>query len=341
MKALVWTQVKEMTWQEIPDPVLKANEVLIRTDTVGICGSEIEGYLGHNSLRVPPMVMGHEFGGRITAIGEGVNELKVGQKVTVNPLIYCGHCDRCLRGRYQLCEHRQIIGIHRPGAFGEYVTAPAHCVIPLPEQISMERIALAEPLACSLRAVRRALDQGHSVPNVLVFGAGGIGLLCAKAARLLGADVVGIIDTNAERLEMAEHIGFADFTVNPTIENMLSKVSNTVGHKGIDVVVDAAGYQPTRTAAISVLNAGGTLMNIGLGIDKTELPINVAIRNEIDIIGSYCYLPKDFLDAVNWLTKGKVTEDGWTEVRSISEGNQAFQDLIAGKVKSGKILLKF
>jgi threonine dehydrogenase-like Zn-dependent dehydrogenase len=340
VKALVWTEIEKMVWQEVPDPVLKAGEVLIRTETVGICGSELEGYLGHNSLRVPPMVMGHEFSGRIEAVGEGVDGFAQGQRVTVNPLIYCGQCDRCLRGRYQLCDKRQVIGIHRPGAFGELMTAPAHCVKGVPEHMSPDRVALAEPLACSLRAVRRAFEQGYSIPNVVVFGAGGIGLLCAKAARLLGADRIGIVDTNPERLKVAMHVGAADFTIDARTEDINAIAKSAVGTKGIDVVVDAAGYQPTRSAGMAILNNGGTLMNIGLGIDKTELPINVAIRSEIDILGSFCYVPKDFNDALDWLVSGKITEEGWTEIRSIADGDRAFKDLTSGKVQMGKILLR-
>lgn len=112
------------------------------------------------------------------------------------------------------------------------------------------------------------------------------------------------------------------------------------GSKGVDVVIDAAGFQPTREAAVKLLNAGGTLMNIGLGIDETLLPINYTIRHEIEILGSFCYSRQDFQDAVDLLIAGKVTEIGWTEIRPLSEGFQAFAQLVAGEVTSGKIVLK-
>jgi threonine dehydrogenase-like Zn-dependent dehydrogenase len=217
------------------------------------------------------------------------------------------------------------------------VAVPATGVIPVPETLNAYRASLAEPLACSLRATRRAM-QRHFSPNVLVFGAGGIGLLCAKLAQLLGAQRVIVADTQDERLRIARETA-ADETVNPAAADLLAFASGVTGGKGIDVVIDAAGFQPTRSSALAVVNPGGTVMNIGLGIDETGLQINHLIRSEIEVLGSFCYTPQDFYDAVDLLASGRVTEDGWTEIRPFSEGNGAFQDLIGGKVKKGKIFL--
>ncbi|HZG56177.1 zinc-dependent alcohol dehydrogenase [Paenibacillus sp.] len=339
MKALLWTEIEKMTWTDADQPAAGFGEVVIRTEVVGICGSELEGYLGHNSLRKPPMIMGHEFCGRISSLGERVSGLSVGTKVTVNPLLSCGVCDRCARGRNQLCDRRQIIGIHRPGAFGQYVAVPASAVVPVKEDTPSARAALAEPLACSLRAVRRAFEQGHTFPNVLVFGAGGIGLLCAKVARLLGADLIGIVDTNPARLDIALRVGAADFALDPGTGDIVDAAKRACGPKGVDVVIDAAGFPPTRSAAVRALNAGGTLMNIGLGVNETHLPVNDLIRSEIDVLGSFCYIPKDFRDAVQLLTNGQVNENGWTMVRPIEDGDAAFRELTSGRVAEGKILL--
>lgn len=338
MKALVWTAPHEMEWTEVEPPQTAENEVLIRVEAVGICGSEIEGYLGHNSLRVPPLIMGHEFCGIVEQTGsEAAQFIEAGARVVVNPLLACGSCRPCLKGSPQLCVSRQIIGIHRPGAYGELVSVPASSVIRLPASINPFRAALAEPLACSLRAVKRAID-GHSFPNVVIFGAGGIGLLCAKSAKLLGAESVMMLDTNSERLAIALRNG-ADRVINPQERSVEEAVAESYGAKGVDVVVDAAGFQPTRSAAAALINPGGTLMNIGLGIDDTILPVNHLIRSEINVLGSFCYTRKDFAEAVDLLVQGAVTEQDWTEIRPLSSGGQAFADLVAGKVHHGKILL--
>ncbi|WP_409344110.1 zinc-binding dehydrogenase [Paenibacillus sp. MBLB4367] len=343
MKALVWNAAETMDWEEREQPAAQAGEVLIQVEAVGICGSEIEGYLGHNSLRIPPLVMGHEFCGRIVDVnpngthGSG-SDLQIGRKAVVNPLLFCGHCDRCLKGLTQLCDRRKIIGIHRPGAFAQTVAVPRSAVIPVPESISSFRASLAEPLACSLRATRRALLQ-HPLANVVVFGAGGIGLLCAMTARILGAARVMIVDTNAERLRIAQLTG-VDATANPKEQAVEEKARIVFGAKGVDVVIDAAGFQPTRETAVNLLNPGGTLMNIGLGIDGTNLPINHTIRSEIEILGSFCYTRQDFQDAVDLLVGGRITEQGWTEIRPLSEGGNAFADLVGGRVHVGKIFLQ-
>ncbi|UVI28535.1 zinc-dependent alcohol dehydrogenase [Paenibacillus spongiae] len=337
MNALVWVANETMQWEPRPDPVPLPSEVLIQVKAVGICGSEIEGYLGHNSLRIPPLVMGHEFCGEIVGMGSEVSGLRAGQKVVVNPLLFCGQCRSCMKGLTQLCEKRNIIGIHRSGAFGELVSVPAQAVVPVPDSISPFRAALSEPLACSLRATKRAM-AGHSLPNVLVFGAGGIGLLCAMSARILGASKIAIVDRNPDRLAMTKRLALGE-VINSAAEDIRSKALELFGGEGVDVVIDAAGFQDTRDTAVRLLNSGGTLMNIGLGIDDTSLPMNHLTRQEITILGSFCYTREDFSDAVALLVSGRVTEEGWTEIRPLSEGGNAFAELVSGRVHHGKIIL--
>ncbi|TMV46410.1 galactitol-1-phosphate 5-dehydrogenase [Paenibacillus mesophilus] len=337
MKALVWTGVETMEVRDTERPVCGSDDVLIRVEAVGICGSEIEGYLGHNSLRVPPLVMGHEFCGTVVESG-GDRPIASGQKVVVNPLLACGACPSCRRGLPQLCAKRALVGVHRPGAFGELVGVPRSAVVPVPADISPFRAALSEPLACSLRATRRALER-HPFAGVLVFGAGGIGLLCAMTAKLLGASRVMIADTNAKRLAMVASLGVGE-TANPREEDLGERVRAVFGEGGLDAVIDAAGFQPTREAAIRLVRPGGTFMNIGLGIDDTVLPINHLIRSEIDILGSFCYSQQDFHDAVRLLSEGRITEEGWTEVRPLEAGGEAFAELVAGRVHVGKIFLQ-
>jgi len=337
MNVIVWNAPETMNAEQHEVPKPQADEVLIRVLGVGICGSEIEGYLGHNSLRVPPLIMGHEICGRVEQNGAGANQYSVGQKVVVNPLLFCDECSSCLKGLTQLCAKRQIVGIHRPGGFAQYVAVSQSTLVPVSESMNPYRASFAEPLACSLRAARRAMDR-HSFPNVVVFGAGGIGLLSAKVARLLGSSEVIIVDTNDERLQMARNNQF-EHTFNPIKGSLKEYAAMLFGSKGVDVVIDAAGFQPTRESGMELLNPGGTFMNIGLGIDETKLFINRLIRSEIEILGSFCYTRQDFYDAVQLLEQGAITEEGWTEVRGMTEANMAFQDLVSGKVINGKIFL--
>ncbi|MFD2044670.1 zinc-binding dehydrogenase [Ornithinibacillus salinisoli] len=337
MKVLSWNGPKQIDVEERPVPKLKKDEVLVKVDVVGICGSEIEGFLGHNSLRVPPLVMGHEFSGYIEAIGEEANRVKKGAKVVVNPLLTCGECKQCVRGNEPLCENRQIIGIHRSGGFAEYVSVPESAIVEVPESLDSYAASLAEPLACCFRAVRRALAQ-HTVPNILIYGAGAIGLLSSFVAKELGANQIIVADINEDRLQTLKEIGI-DHALNNGQDDFEEKLAAIVGNKGIDVVIDAVGFLPTRSQSAKLVNPGGVIMNIGLGIDETPVPINHFIRSEITVLGSFCYSRQDFRDAVQLLVASRVTPNGWTEVRPLEEGQQSFMDLIEGKVKNSKIFL--
>lgn len=337
MKTLVWTAPRTMKIEQMDEPVIKSDEVLIKVEAVGICGSEIEGFLGHNSLRIPPLIMGHEFCGRIADVGKDVANLKIGSKVIVNPLISCGRCDRCRRGAENLCDNRKIIGIHRPGAFAEYVAVPASCVNVIHEDLNSYSAALAEPLACCLRAARRALSM-HPFSNVMIYGAGAIGLLSAYVSKILGAGRVIVVDINDERLNNIQNAGI-EFVINSKAENVESKIKKITQEKGVDVIIDAAGFLPTRTEAVKLINPGGIIMNIGLGIDETPLLINHQIRSEISILGSFCYTRQDFHDAVQLITEGKISHEGWSEIRPLESGPEAFIELVNGKVVNSKILL--
>lgn len=337
MKVLSWNGPKKMEIEEKQIPELKQNEVLIKVEAVGLCGSEIEGFLGHNSLRVPPLVMGHEFSGHIADIGESVTGVTKGTKVVVNPLLICGTCKQCRRGNETQCENRQIIGIHRSGAFAEYVAVPASAIVEVPEKLDSFAASLAEPLACTFRAVRRAM-AAHTVPNILVYGAGAIGLLSSFVAKELGANKIIVADINEDRLQTLQEVGIEN-TLNNSKDDFEAKLEEIVGYKGIDVVIDAVGFQATRTQSAKVVNPGGMIMNVGLGIDETVVPINHYIRSEITILGSFCYSRQDFQDAVQLLVEEKVTPKGWTEVRTLEDGQQSFMDLVNGEVKNSKIFL--
>lgn len=335
MKALLWTAPERMEMVERDTPEPGEGELLISVQYAGICGSELEGYLGHNSLRVPPLLMGHEFSGIVQAIGRNVAGWRLGERVAVNPLQYCGQCPRCINGMTMLCDRRSIVGIHRPGAFAEFVAVPAGNVHRIPDQLSSRTAAISEPLACAWRASRRAVQE-HTLPNVVIIGAGAIGILCAFCCRKLGASNIWMIENNVTRHPMIRSLGFEALEPGEGLEE---EIEERAGTRGIDVVIDAAGFQPTRELSMRLLNAGGTFMNIGLGIDQTQLPINQLIRNEITIKGSFCYSDKDFKDALTLLEQGWISEAGWTSLRRLEEGAESFRALTRGEVKEAKIIL--
>ncbi len=187
METLVWLGPRQMEIQPTPIPILHPGEVLIAVKAAGICGSELSGYLGQNSLRKPPLIMGHEAAGRIIQANQATyadgTTAHADERVTFNPLIVCGTCDRCLAGHTNLCRKRQLVGVNLPGAFAQYVAVPAKQCFILPDTLSETTASLTEPLACSVRAVK--LAQAQAGQSLLIIGAGPIGLFCLLAARAL------------------------------------------------------------------------------------------------------------------------------------------------------------
>jgi threonine dehydrogenase-like Zn-dependent dehydrogenase len=342
MQALVWLGPEEMQMRAVPRPEPAPAEVLIETSAIGICGSELSGYLGKNSLRRPPLIMGHEAAGRIAQTDEQAicadgTASQVGMRVTFNPLIVCGACDRCRAGHTNLCRQRQLVGAHRPGAFASYVAVPAAQCWPVPENLSDTAASLTEPLACAVRAVTLAhVSPGDSL---LILGAGPIGLFCLAYARLLGITEIIVSDMLSARLEIAQQWG-ASATVNARTGDVVQSVLQTC-HGGTAAVIDAVGAATTRAQAVQAVVPGGRVVLIGLHDEESPLAANYLIRQEITITGSFSYSHEDFASAAAILRAGKLRpEASWLEERPLSEGAAAFAELVKGTASATKIVLR-
>jgi threonine dehydrogenase-like Zn-dependent dehydrogenase len=307
----------------------------VRVDVarVGICGSELSGYLGHSSLRKPPLIMGHEFAG---VIGDAEDSALIGRRVVINPLVSCGECEYCAAGRDNLCEKRQVVGAHRPGGMAGSVNVPLRNCTPLPDGVDMTTASLVEPLACSLRAVRNAASAPDDV--LVILGAGPIGLLSLAAARQAGVRQVLITDVSPARLAVARAWG-ASQALDVRSENVLDAVRALRKH-GAHQVIDAVGADGTRAQACEIVSAGGRVVLIGLHSEASPFPANAIIRREVTLTGTFAYSRADFADALALLTNGLLTDSpGWIEERPLSAGGQAFADLIAGAPTAAKIVL--
>ena len=331
MQALVYEGPRELNMRMLPVPEPAVGEVLIKVSYAGICGSELSGYLGQNSLRVPPLVMGHEFTGSVVSIGEGVTGLAPGTRVTVNPLIHCGSCPRCRESRVQLCERRQLIGAHRPGSFAEYVAVPAGSVVRLPEALTMEQGVLAEPLACAVHIGRLAsMNPGD---RLLVCGAGPIGILVMMTAQALGLRDIVVMDLNAQRLRIVEALGGIAVSTR-------EQLRWAAPESGFDLTVDAVGVDATRQQAVELTRAGGKVVFSGLHDANSIIPVNIAVRNELVLLGAFCYNPGDFEQAVEWLRIGRIRLDDYVEVCPLEEGQSCFERLIRNPGRTTKIILR-
>ena len=340
MQALVWLGPREMVQRSEPVPKPAEDEVLISVGAVGICGSEISGFLGHNSLRVPPLIMGHESAGTIVQATGGTfatgEVAAVGARVTFNPLVVCGACDRCSSGHSNLCRRRQLVGAHRPGAFARYVAVPARQCYLLPESLSLVAGSLAEPLACSIRAV--SLTGVKPGERLLILGAGPIGLCAIAAARARGVEQIIVSDVAPQRLEIAR-LWRARDVIHAREQDVVAFVQERYPG-GVDRVIDAVGATSVRTQAMQAVVAGGRVILIGLHDEESVLPANTMIRQEITVTGSFAYTDADFAQAIDLLVQGVVQPSvDWLEERPLRDGPAAFAELVDGKARAAKIVL--
>jgi threonine dehydrogenase-like Zn-dependent dehydrogenase len=337
MKAIVWNGPEEMAVEEVPEPAVEPGTVVVRPEAVGICGSEIEGYLGRMGNRTPPLVMGHEFAGTVTEVGEGVDEDLLGREVAVNPLSSDGTCRLCRAGYTNLCPNRRLVGIHSPGGFAEYALAPAQNVYPLPEGVEARAGALAEPLANGVHAIKLGL-AGHFVEHAVVVGAGTIGLMCLQAAVLDDIPEVSVVEPHEARREQALELGA--HAAYASGEEAREALEGPTEGLGADLVVDAVGAEVTRRMAVEVLmRPGGRAVFVGLHDDATTLGFHDVVRGQLDLQGSYAYTADDYEQALEWLVAGSAGIGELPPVLPLEEGPGAFAELVRGPSEQIKVFL--
>lgn len=331
MKALVYTQPDEIQLQDYPDPQCAPGEVIIKTRASGICGSDMHAYHGHDPRRKPGLVMGHELAGEIW---KSESPLFVpGQKVTVDPLITCGHCVYCRTGRDNLCENRGMVGMTRPGAYAEYMSIPAQCVIPLPDDMPFTVGAVAEPAATVVHALNLStarMSRPVQEQRVLIIGGGAIGLFMALLLHSYGVRHIDLAETNPLRREAAaEH----------TSARVFDPVANPPEEAAYHYAVDAVGRKVTRDMAIHALRPGGMLMHIGLQEWGSEVDMRKITLAELVVLGTYTYSFADLQSTVSALSNGLFGDLAWVEQRPLEEGPEAFRVLAAGQTRAAKIVL--
>ncbi|MEM6375527.1 MAG: alcohol dehydrogenase catalytic domain-containing protein [Pseudomonadota bacterium] len=322
MKALVYEGVKTLTHRDAPPPQPGPGEELIRIEAVGICGSDMHAYLGHDDRRPAPLILGHEAAGTIET------GPRAGERVTINPLVTNADSIYSRQGRENLCPDRQIISMPpREGAFAQFLAMPARNLVTVPDHVSTDRAALAEPLAVSWHAARLGLAALHegSKRRALVIGGGAIGLAAALCLRAQGCEAITISEPNAAR---------RDYLINLCGENAVEAPEGM-----FDLVVDAVGYAATRASASQHANPGGVIVHIGLGEDEGGLDIRRMTLQEITFIGTYTYTAQDFRDTAEAIFNGHLGALDWFESRALSEGAAAFAALQAGEVAAPKIVL--
>ncbi|MCR9256724.1 MAG: alcohol dehydrogenase catalytic domain-containing protein [Alphaproteobacteria bacterium] len=328
MKALVYMGPEALSFREMPDPSPTDGEVLIKVDSVGICGSDMHAYLGHDDRRPAPLILGHEAAGTI------VGGARDGERVTINPLVTCGVCPACRAGADNLCPDRQIISMPpREGAMAEWLTMPENNLVTVPDSLSLEKASLAEPIACGWHAARLACDALRARPfldGVLVIGGGAIGVGAALSLIAQGFEDVVIVETNEKRRAfVAETCGLATLPPDAVGED-----------RKPGLVVDAVGLVATRAFASKHVAPGGVILHIGLGSAAEGLDIRRMTLQEVTFIGTYTYTMADFRTTAAAMFDGRLGSLDWADSRPLSDGADAFAGIRAGAVGAPKIILK-
>ena len=337
MRALVLRDFYDIAVEERPDPVPGSGQAVVEVIATGICGSDFHGYSGENGRRHPGQIMGHETVGRVRELGTDVAELKVGQLVTVNPVMSCHACPACLSGQEHWCSQRVVLGVapEIPAAFADQVAVPAENLVPLPDDMPEELGALVEPMAVGYHAVRR----GQPVPDdrLLVIGGGPIGQACLLAAQRLGVGALALSDVSASRRALCARLGAA--VIDPAAGDLVDAVASELGGPPT-LVVDAVGISQTVADALAASSLGSRIVLVGMGSPQLNLAAYTLSTAERSLIGSFTYSAAEFADTAEWV--GTVPEgiDALIDGRVGWDGApQSFDDLARGRSSASKILV--
>jgi L-iditol 2-dehydrogenase len=334
MKALVLEGYQHLAYDDVPEPRIGPEEVLVQVRACGICGSDVHGLDGSTGRRIPPVIMGHEAAGVIAEVGADVTGWQAGERVTFDSTIYCGKCYFCRRGWINLCDHRRVLGVscadyRQHGAFAEYVAVPHHILYRLPQGLSFERAALVEPLSVACHAVERTPISLND--TAVVVGAGMIGLLIVQALRTVGCGTIVAVDLDPGRLDLACRLG-ADEGLRPDSAagapgDVVAHVQERTGGRGADVAFEAVGIAPTLNLAIRCLRKGGTLTLVGNLAPAAEFPLQAAVTRELTLYGS-CASRGEYPACLDMIARGAIHVDPLiSAVAPLAEGAAWFQRL--------------
>lgn len=305
MKAVQILTQGEIKVVEIEKPRITNEEVLLKIEYAGFCGSDLNTYRGGNPMVKMPVIPGHEIGAVIEATGANVpQDLQAGMHVTVNPYTACGKCASCRNGRFNACEHNETLGVQRNGAMCEYVALPWSKIIPV-GSLSTQTSALIEPMSVGTHAVSRGEVSSKDI--VMVVGCGMVGLGAVAAAAHRGATVIAA-DIDDEKLALAKESG-ATYTVNTLTENVHEKIGHLTNGMGADVVIEAVGSPATYVMAINEVSFCGRVVYIGYAKQEVSFQTKLFVQKELDIRGTRNATPTDFQTVIELLTAGNVPTD--------------------------------
>ena len=331
MKAAMFYGPNDLRVERVPVPEVGVNDVLLKVDMCGICGTDVHILRGSFPAPNLPLIPGHEFAGHVVATGEAVDHVKPGDYVTADINLACGHCYFCRRQQKLFCEQIRQIGVHTHGALAEFVKAPAAAIYQVPEELSPQQGAYIEPLACAVHGQERAAIQPGS--SVAIIGAGPMGLAHAQLAKLRGAAPIIVTEMNPVRLAKAREMG-ADHAIDAGAEDPVAAVRSLTGGRGADYVIEAVGSIPTYRQAFDMVRRGGTLVAYGAAPSTASMdlkPFDIYSK-ELTIVGSYAGTYETWPEAIALIQGGRFNpEDIVTEIAPLEDIVEAIETVEKNK----------
>lgn len=337
MKAIQITKPYEIGIIEKEKPVAKQDEALLRVLYCGICGADVASFTGNQPFTTYPRIPGHEFSAQIVSVPENDKGFKAGDIITCNPYFNCGECYACKRGIVNACHDNQTMGVQRDGSFQEYITMPVERLID-GKGLDGKQLALIEPFSISAHALSRAeVKKGD---NLLIMGAGPIGLFALLRAKSMGARVA-IADLLESRLKLAKEYG-ADMIINSKTDDLSVKCKDFTGNQGFDVCVEACGAPETFLACIDEAAHGANIILIGNGKRETTFVHSIILKKELNIFGSRNAFTRDFETLIDLVASGAVDVTKMiTDVYDFENAKAAFDSLVNNDGSINKLLIKF
>jgi L-iditol 2-dehydrogenase len=342
MKALVLTEYNHFELQDVARPTINPNEVLVRVQAVGICGSDVHGMDGSSGRRIPPITMGHEASGIIADVGSDVRGWSTGDRVTFDSTVYALDDWYSRRGMYNLSDGREVVGVSTPdfkrqGAFAEYVAVPQHILYAIPENVTFTKAALVEPVAVALHAV--SLTPVQINDSAVVVGAGMIGLFVIQALKLAGCGAIIAIDLDDDRLTLANQLG-ATHTINARSADVAQQVQALTHGRGADVSFEVVGAGPTVKTAIDCVRKGATVTLVGNLAPTVEIPLQAVVTRQLRLQGS-CAINGEYEAALALISSGRMNVEAILSAEvPLAEGADWFKRLYDKEKGLIKVVLK-
>jgi len=303
MRRALMTAPHEMAFADVDEPAVGPDQVRIRVQRIGICGSDIHVYHGQHPFVTYPVIQGHEYAGAVESVGSAVTIVKPGDKVTATPQEVCGTCPPCIRGQYNACEKLKVRGFQAPGSAQDLFVTEADKIVKLPDDFTYEQGAFVEPVAVAAHVMGRAGEMKGR--HVVVAGAGPIGNFVAQACKCSGAAKVLITDISDFRLDVATQVGI-DATCNVKSEPLADAVKRVFGDAGFDLGVEVSGVEASLSSMVARIGKGGTILIVGVYGKKPQVDMSVICEHELDVKGSMMYRHEDWVQAVKWIDSGDV-----------------------------------